>query len=296
MIEGKLPTYAYANHAQNITSYFKSIRYNDENVTSVHYWIDTIDAPLHVRNSIKALRDAPVIIDKIQESYPGYRIVPEKNSDEVYLSVDPLKRRNSDVVLSDCHYDAPFKYVPQCGNVFIRIILALNENTTTYTTIESNKSVLSTLDFNGVDYNNDYHCVKGYIPPGEIRILLKLHFLCIHPTSPQSCIKFTHDLNNSWTHFSRELMRKSADPTTSLEHVISFVVLGCSKLYNNSNILYVGIGLMVALSIIFIVRCLHSTTWRLARGRQGTLRPPLRPAAASATTRGSGPAWPRRPP
>eukprot|EP00798_Chlamydomonas_sp_ICE-L_P020633 gene20632-27427_t len=117
LIEGKLPTYAYANHAQNVTSYFKSKRYNDENVTSVHLWIDTIDAPLHVRNSIKALRDAPVIIDKIQESYPGYRIVPEKNCDEVYLSVDPLKRRNSDVVLSACHYDAPFKYVPQCGNL-----------------------------------------------------------------------------------------------------------------------------------------------------------------------------------
>ena len=39
----------------------------------------------------------------------------------------------------------------------MQIILALNENRTTYTTIDEKTSLLSTLDFHGIDYNNDYH-------------------------------------------------------------------------------------------------------------------------------------------
>lgn len=249
LIEGKLPEY-YLTHAQHVTDYYTNKHANGENTVSVHYWINSLDEPIY--DSIQTLRTAPIIQQKIQEAYgPTYSVIPVHASDEVYISVDPSKRKNSDIILSDCHYDAPFKYVPQCGNRFIRVILALNENNTTYTTIENITSCLSTLDFNGMDYNNDFHCVKGYIPPGKIRILLKLHFVCVHRASPKSCTQFTRNLNNDWTHISRELMRNSSNPTTVSERLLSFTILSCGRLYNNIH--YVIVVLTIVGILLYII-------------------------------------------
>ena len=188
------------------------------------------------------LRNAPEIKNKINEHYPEYIIKPITKSDEVYISVDPSLRKNSDISLSECHYDAPFKYVYQCGNKFIRIILSLNYNDSTYTRIGNKKSLLSTLDFNGIDYNNDYHCVEGNIPNNKTRILLKLHFICINRNSSNSCVNWTEFINNKWTHFSRELMRNSNEPKNILQLLLSYIIIFIQRTYNNINI-----------SIIFIL-------------------------------------------
>jgi hypothetical protein len=158
--------------------------------------------------------------------------------------VDPSLRKNSDIALSDCHYDAPFKYVPQCGNVFVRVILGLTENSTTFTTIDSKKSLLSTLDFNGMDYNNDYHCVEGYIPKGQIRILLKLHFLCIHPDSSKWCADWTQLINDKWTHWSREAMRRTVNPTNILDCVLGQIIVLLRTIYNKINFKWIIVGLI----------------------------------------------------
>ena len=208
LIEGKLPI-KYKIYADKVYLYYKNN--NEKQNISKHYWINDV-SNINIKYSLDMLRNAPEIKNKINEHYPEYIIKPITKSDEVYISVDPSLRKNSDISLSECHYDAPFKYVYQCGNKFIRIILSLNYNDSTYTRIGNKKSLLSTLDFNGIDYNNDYHCVEGNIPNNKTRILLKLHFICINRNSSNSCVNWTEFINNKWTHFSRELMRNSNEP------------------------------------------------------------------------------------
>jgi hypothetical protein len=239
LIEGRLSD-IYNKDAEYVENYYKG----HDNKKSTHYWIDKIKDD-NLKSRLEKLRDAEEIIKKIQSAYPNHTIVPVKSSDEVYISVDPSKRNNSDIALSDCHYDAPFKYVPQCGNVFIRVILALTKNNTTYTTIEDKTSLLDKLDFNGMDYNSDYHCVKGYIPKDTTRILLKLHFLCIHKDSSEGCKNFTEYINDKWTHLSRESMRMSAEPTNPLEFLLGWIIVLLSKIYNNSRIILVIIILFL---------------------------------------------------
>jgi len=232
LIEGKLPN-EYSKYTDIIKNYFFDI-HGDDSTVSKHYWIDKIDNS-KIKNALDVLRNADVIKETIQKAYPKYKIESVHNSDEVYISVDPSLRKNSDIALSDCHYDAPFKYVYQCGNVFIRVILGITENSTTYTTIEDKVSLLSTLDFNGMDYNNDYHCVKGYIPKGQNRILLKLHFLCKHPYSPNLCAYFSKSLNDKWTHLSRELMRRSTEPTNIFDTFLGTIIVVVRSMYTHSS-------------------------------------------------------------
>lgn len=248
LIQGKLPE-TYNEYASSVSDHFTNI--HKESDTSVHYWINSI-TDLRIRNALEILKSANEIKQQIEKSYHGYNIISVPTSDEVYISVDPLKRKNSDVVLSDCHYDAPFKYVPQCGNKFIRIILALNDNNTTFTIVDDKSSVLSTLDFNGIDYNNDFHCVKGYIPKNKIRVLLKLHFICIHPDSSDWCVAFTRNINNSWTHISRELMRTSAKPQTITDHILSYIIQITRYIYINTNII-VWIVIVICIISSFII-------------------------------------------
>lgn len=247
LIEGKLPS-SYKAAAQYIEDYYKG----HNNDTSTHYWIDKIeDQSLRLR--FEELRNAQEIKQALVQAYPDYDIIPVQSSDEVYISVDPSKRKFSDIALSDCHYDAPFKYVPQCGNIFIRVIMSVTENKTTFTTIGDKTSLLDRLDFNAMDYNSDYHCVKGFIPENQTRILLKLHFLCIHPESSKACVSFTRYINDKWTHFSREAMRMSAAPSNMLERILGHFIVLLSKLYNMSSPLMI-IGLILLVYMFFRLR------------------------------------------
>jgi hypothetical protein len=253
LIEGKLPQ-TYSKHASTVSGFYLHQHAKPANETSKHYWINSINEPRELKASLEALRDAPEIVQSIQAMYPQYRIVPVQSSDEVYISVDPSKRKNSDVSLSDCHYDAPFKYVYQCNNYFIRVILALNKNETTYTTIGDKTSRLSTLDYNGMDYNRDFHCVKGHIPPNQIRVLLKLHFMCIHPSSSETCATFTRVINDQWTHISRELMRASINPTSVSGHVLSYIVDISRKMYNHHTTSVLSLAGFVILLCVLCLR------------------------------------------
>jgi hypothetical protein len=105
LIEDKLPS-SYTAAAQYIEDYYKG----HNNNTSTHYWIDRIDDQT-LRLRLEELRNAQEIKQSLVQAYPNYQIIPVQSSDEVYISVDPSKRKHSDIALSDCHYDAPFKYV-----------------------------------------------------------------------------------------------------------------------------------------------------------------------------------------
>jgi len=247
LIQGKLPE-KYRKYTDIIRQYFFEI-HGDDAATSKHYWIDSLENP-EIRNTLDILRNADEIKAAIQAAYPEYSVEPVHSSDEVYISVDPSLRKNSDIALSDCHYDAPFKYVYQCGNIYIRVILGITENSTTYTTIEDKISLLSTLDFNGMDYNSDYHCVRGYIPKGQNRILLKLHFICKHPSSSESCSDFTKSLNDQWTYISRELMRRSVEPENFFDSCLGSVIVSVRTIYMNVNLITI---LIILASFVLIL-------------------------------------------
>lgn len=108
-----------------------------------------------------------------------------EEADEVYWAVSPRDATGSDRSLVDCHFDSPLGWFPTGGVVFYRIIIATNENNDVVTVFpgEDKRVKMSTGDFHGLDYNKDWHCVEGKIPPGKFRVLLKLHYVVTPPGS-----------------------------------------------------------------------------------------------------------------
>jgi hypothetical protein len=233
LIEGTLPQ-EYLKYADNIKDFFLKI-HGGYYSKSKHYWVDEIQEK-NIKDSLNILRNAEEIKKEIQKLYPDHIIKSIYNTDEIYIGVDPSLQKNSDIVLSECHYDGPFKHFPNFGNKFLRVILGLTENKTVYTTIEDQKSTLSTLDFNIMDYNNDYHCVEGYIPKNNIRILLKIHFLCINKNSPVFFVNLIEYINNSWAHFSRYMMSRSIEPKNIFDNIILYSIYFSNLIYYNFKI------------------------------------------------------------
>lgn len=229
LIDGKLPNIYNSDINQ---CYMQLKDHNLKGENSLHYWINDIKNE-NLLFHLNKLRNAPEIKKTIQENYTNHEIISVHSSDEIYLSVSPKERKGSDIALSDCHYDAPFKYIYQGGNVFLRVILALNENDSVYTEVENKKSLISTSQYNIIDYNQDYHCVHGEIPKNKNRVLLKLHFIAKPVGSSQIWTDFCEYINNCWTHLTRELMRNSIEPRTFLETIFQYIVLGSRYLWNH---------------------------------------------------------------
>lgn len=244
LIDGKLPNI----YNSDINGCYMQLKdYNLKGENSIHYWINDIKDE-NLLFHLNKIRNAPEIKKNIQENYTNHEIISVHNSDEIYLSVSPKERKGSDIALSDCHYDAPFKYIYQGGNIFLRVILALNENDSVYTEVENKKSLISKSEYNIIDYNQDYHCVHGEIPKNKNRVLLKLHFIAKPNGSPQIWTDFCEYINNSWTHLSRELMRNSIEPKTFLETIFQYIVLGSRYLWSYT---------WYILAIIFIILCYY---------------------------------------
>merc|ERR1712137_1186172 len=102
-------------------------------------------------------------------------VIPVPGADEVYLSMNPATAAGSDVGMTACHYDAPFSWVPQGGNLFVRVFLGVNENRDVITQVGNRNFTLSTSEFLVIDLSRDLHCVHGRIPEGRNRVVLKLH-------------------------------------------------------------------------------------------------------------------------
>ena len=252
LITGRLPD-IYMDDAQNIERF--TAQFMDSSgggKQSTHLWVT--DAPNDIRVAVERIRESSTIHDAILKSY-GYEniLINVPTSDEIYVSVSPALRKGSDIALSDCHFDAPFAYFPSCNNKFIRVIVACSDNDTVYTTVAGKKSMLTTLDFNAMDYNRDYHCVSGVVNDNTNRVLLKLHYLLRSPTSPDACAYYYIYINDAWTHISREIMRLSTAPTTPIEHVLSYIVLSNRYIFNKITLQNVILYMTIILIVIYII-------------------------------------------
>jgi len=204
--------------------------------TAHHEWINKVDDPRYL-DALNRVRYSQQILNKIQETFPEQQIYNVPEADEVYWAVSPKDAGGSDRSLVDCHYDAPFAVLPTGGVTYYRVIIATNENndvTTVFPHADNTRVKMSTGDFHGLDYNTDWHCVEGQIPPGKYRVLLKLHYLVV-PTGSEHWASFVRGINVWWTVVSREMMRMSAQPKNWMETVVSMIVNVARVIFNNSH-------------------------------------------------------------
>jgi hypothetical protein len=215
-----------------------------------HEWIDIIPEAdlLHNINIVRK----HVILDIVKKEYTRLNVIHVNEADEIYWAVSPDKASGSDRALVDCHYDAPFGMLFGSDVIFYRVIVACNENHNTITTFpkEGIEARMSTGDYHGIDYNNDLHCVKGEIPKGKTRVLLKLHYL-IYPESKCLYVAHVRWMNVRWTWISRELMRMSSNPSNPIEYLASLLVTFCRISFNNIIFVYTFVVLTVFLFLGF---------------------------------------------
>ena len=251
IISGNYNNYDNLN---KISDYINNKNNLNNNTKADHIWTESINNTSDVYDSIEEIRLSKEIVGKINENYPNSRIKNVRNVDEIYWAVSPKDALGSDRALVDCHYDAPFAIFPTNNIVFYRVIIACNENYTVVTSFPNDnvKVKMNTGDFHGLDYNKDWHCVEGQIPPGNYRVLLKLHYLVIPELNNEDSIseKFVYYSNVYWTYLSRELMRMSAKPKNYIENIAGNSVNISRYVYNNYKPeIYYGIIFIVILII-----------------------------------------------
>ena len=215
-----------------------------------HIWVNKINDP-NILTLVDSIRTSNEIIDTFKKQFPKYKIKNVTESDEIYFAVSPKDANGSDRSLVDCHYDAPFSILPNFNILFYRIILACNENNHV-TTIFPNDDVkvkMNTGDFHGLDYNKDYHCVDGQIPPNKNRVLLKLHYLLVpEENSSDLAEKFVRFSNTKWTSLSRDFMRMSSHPNNIFEYMAGSLVNISRFAFNN---MYILLFIIILLCIYF---------------------------------------------
>lgn len=231
-----------------VTGYYKDIhdlkeiaeymrRISQSNTTAHHIWVDNIEDE-HMFYVVDSVRRNKDVLDTIRSRFPGHNVMNVTDCDEVYYAVSPEHANNSDRFLVDCHYDAPFTFLPsQFGVRFYRVIMACNHNEDVQTTFPNDdiSVTMDTGDFHGLDYNRDLHCVYGTIPKGRYRVLLKLHYIVYpkHMSVNSWPVRYVHQVTSWWTHISREIMRITAKPSNSSEYILSIIVNGIRFLYTH---------------------------------------------------------------
>jgi len=255
IITGKYNNY---NNLHKISDYINNINQANGNTKAHHIWTESINTSEtnDIYKSVEEVRLSEEIMGELNKMYPNSRIKNVRNVDEIYWAVSPKDALGSDRSLVDCHYDSPFAVLPTNNIIFYRVIIACNENYTVITSFPNDniKVTMNTGDFHGLDYNKDWHCVEGQIPPGNYRVLLKLHYLIIPDSYNDGSIfeNIVYILNVYWTFFSRQMMRMSAKPQNYIESRVGDSVNISRNIFNNykPEMYYMFIMIILALSLV----------------------------------------------
>jgi hypothetical protein len=241
-----------------ISDYINDINSSNGNTKAHHIWTENVlNDNNKVYDVIEDVRCSDEILEKIHEMYPDSRVKNVRNADEIYWAVSPKDALGSDRSLVDCHYDAPFSIIPNNHIIFYRVIIACNDNFTVTKSFTNDdiKVTMNTGDFHGLDYNKDWHCVEGQIPPGNYRVLLKLHYLIIPDNYSDDTLfeRIVYVLNVYWTYISRQLMRMSAKPQNFIERRVGDSVNISRYTFNNYKPEMYYIFIIIVLIIAFII-------------------------------------------
>lgn len=243
--------YRNTSDLMKIAEYMKNVSQGRK--IAHHIWIDRVTDD-HMYYTLDEVRKHADIMNVIKSRFPGNRVMNVSDCDEVYYAVSPEGAGNSDRFLVDCHYDAPFAFLPTFGVRFYRVIVACNHNEHVKTTFPQDDIAVTmdTGDFHGLDFNTDNHCVYGTIPKDKYRVLLKLHYVVfpsgMHENSWQ--VRYVRGLNAWWIHKSREIMRISAEPSNAYEQTIALLGNMFRFVYLRPWILIIALVLLVSVVVM----------------------------------------------
>ena len=157
--------------------------------------------------------------------------------DEIYFSVNPKKAKNSDTIMIDCHYDTPWYHFVRGGIEIYRVLIACTENKTVETSLpyEDLKVFINKSDFYGLNYNKDFHCVKGTIDDDKVRVVLKIHFIIIPKTYQKNSYneRFIRWIDETWAYGSRYSMNATIAPKTTFERILTNTVVSGRTIFNH---------------------------------------------------------------
>jgi len=242
VISGSQPPYMQKK-LDDITTISKN-RYKDI-LKGHHEWVNTLDDTI-LKSLIDEVRSDSSIIDKIKTNFPNSSVNAVPDIDEIYWAVSPHDAKASDRLLVDCHYDTPFSMIPTGGVIFYRVIIGCNENNdvTTHFPAENVHVKMSRGDYHGLDFNNDYHCVTGTIPPGSFRILLKLHYIIV-PKGSESWTENTLAWNKWWAVLSRNILNATSNPANMYDYILSYILNILRYIYLNINYIILCIVILL---------------------------------------------------
>lgn len=203
-------------HSMGVVTHFaRNEARKDTSGVARHWWTTALEDSA-ARESIAALKHHPAVISAIRQRWPQRKVFSVEDGDEVYYAVSPSGAKGGDRVLGDCHFDAPFGWLPDIGAAYVQVILSCTRHGSVETTIEGTSVHMSFGDFHGIDSNADFHCADGSIAPHEDRVLLKLHYIVADDGANEDSIPFqlSRALLVGWTKVSREMMRASTNPKT----------------------------------------------------------------------------------
>jgi hypothetical protein len=258
VISGEVPP-SIKQKLDDITEISKD-RYKDIK-KGYHEWVDTLDNK-RLQSLIDEVRSDSSILDGIHAKFPNSSITPITDVDEIYWSVSPADAKASDRLLVDCHYDTPFALLPTGGVVFYRVLIGCNENNDiiTHFPAENIDVKMSTGDYHGLDYNQDYHCVTGTIPSGKIRVLLKLHYAVV-PKGSEDWKETTISWNRWWAVFSRNTMNSTSNPKNMYDQVLSYI-------FGYLRFIYLNIRYIIVFILIVLIAYYYRNNFKYLRRKR----------------------------
>jgi len=110
-----MSTVSYGNFTNkdlldDITS-FVTNHYTINKVKTNHLWVNELSD--NILSKIDNVRTSNDILNTIQKTFPDSIVKSVPEVDEIYYAVSPKDASGSDRALVDCHFDAPFYWVPK---------------------------------------------------------------------------------------------------------------------------------------------------------------------------------------
>ena len=200
------------------------IEENDDSsgkTTKHHY---ELYANSRVRLCIEKIRTSPALINYLKSKWNNYQVMPVLEMNEMYAS--RLRGigsdAGSDAVFQQKHIDGPFGLIPFF--TLIRCIITIHNETNIKTDIKGEVWSCQKGEFFAIDYNRDLHFIFGEQEEGQLRYVLKLHYVMYPNWMPESIVCYYKYLNYRYNQLARQLFLYTLTPDTPMKKSANWVV------------------------------------------------------------------------
>ena len=200
------------------------IEENDDSsgkTTKHHY---ELYANSRVRLCIEKIRTSPALINYLKSKWNNYEVMPVLEMNEMYAS--RLRGigsdAGSDAVFQQKHIDGPFGLIPFF--TLIRCIITIHNETNIKTDIKGEVWSCQKGEFFAIDYNRDLHFIFGEQEEGQLRYVLKLHYVMYPNWMPETIVCYYKYLNYRYNQLARQLFLYTLTPDTPMKKSANWVV------------------------------------------------------------------------